>query len=599
VTTPRPAEPADWTGHVIVCGLGELGLSIVEQLHFSGVPVVVVEERPDPRLFDRLTSWAVPLVAGSPRDLPALTRAGALQARAVICVEDDDLSTLETALLAQGLRPDLRVVAQMSNEAVGGALSSVIGNGNALNVAELAAPSLVQACLGRSRHELSIEGQDFATFAVTCREKGTLRSVFGDLAPIAVVSGADRNVDVCPGRDRRVEPGDVVTVLGTPDEVAELPGWAADAVPTLLPPTPFVHFLRLLRRTWWRSAGGFRAAMFALVGVVLVAATVIRFAYRSPHGGHLSGLTSLYFTVETVATVGFGDFSFATQATWMKVFGIVLIIVGATLVTTMFALLTNLLVSRSVADALGSRRVERMKDHIVVIGLGAVGLLVVDRLTSEGWPVAVVERDEHNRHLAEARGRRLPIILGDATQPATLDSAHVAAASAVAVLTSDDLTNVETALSLRGYLDAHTEPDAKPKPIVLRIFDRSLAETVGRNFGFRYARSTSALAAPWFVGAALGLHVLATFYVERERLLVARLDVAPAGGLAGVAMRDLSARLRVVAISRASGGGLEHPPRRDTRFEAGDRAYLVGPYEELLRVLRRDSGVAARTDPVS
>jgi len=37
-----------------------------------------------------------------------------------------------------------------------------------------------------------------------------------------------------------------------------------------------------------------------------------------------------------------------------------------------------------------------------------------------------------------------------------------------------------------------------------------------------------------------------------------------------------------------SGGAMEHPPRRDTRFAAGDQAYLVGPYEELLRVLGRE-----------
>jgi Trk K+ transport system NAD-binding subunit len=54
-------------------------------------------------------------------------------------------------------------------------------------------------------------------------------------------------------------------------------------------------------------------------------------------------------------------------------------------------------------------------------------------------------------------------------------------------------------------------------------------------------------------------------------------------------MLDLSARIRVVAISRARrAGALEYPPRRDTRFAAGDQAYLIGPYEELLRVLKRD-----------
>ena len=54
-------------------------------------------------------------------------------------------------------------------------------------------------------------------------------------------------------------------------------------------------------------------------------------------------------------------------------------------------------------------------------------------------------------------------------------------------------------------------------------------------------------------------------------------------------MQDLSARTRVIALRRAkSPERLEHPPRRDTRFEARDEVFLLGPYEELLRVLRRD-----------
>jgi len=56
-----------------------------------------------------------------------------------------------------------------------------------------------------------------------------------------------------------------------------------------------------------------------------------------------------------------------------------------------------------------------------------------------------------------------------------------------------------------------------------------------------------------------------------------------------VAMRELSARMRVVAIRRAEEPArLEHPPRRDTRFAPGDQAYLAGPAEELLAVLRRE-----------
>jgi hypothetical protein len=136
-------------------------------------------------------------------------------------------------------------------------------------------------------------------------------------------------------------------------------------------------------------------------------------------------------------------------------------------------------------------------------------------------------------------------------------------------------------------------------PVVLRMFDSPFARSVRHNFGFSSVRSTAALAAPWFVGAALGLDVLSTFYADDEPLLVARLTVSPDGGLTGLAMSDLSARTRVLAIRRARDDGarddgvgdgqlLEHPPRRGTRFRAGDQAYLIGPYEELLAVLRQD-----------
>ncbi len=146
----------------------------------------------------------------------------------------------------------------------------------------------------------------------------------------------------------------------------------------------------------------------------------------------------------------------------------------------------------------------------------------------------------------------------------------------------------ETGLVVRDRLGDHWQD----VPVVLRVFDRELAAGIESGFDFRYVRSTAALAAPWFVGAALGLDVLGTFYVDRTPFLVGRLSVASGGGLEGLAMGDLSERTRVVAIHRAGAGErvMEYPPRRGTRFGAGDDAYLVGPYEELMQVLRRDAG---------
>ena len=323
----------------------------------------------------------------------------------------------------------------------------------------------------------------------------------------------------------------------------------------------------------------------SLLALLVVATALLHATYRPPgETHHLSILMSLYFTVETVATVGYGDFTFSNQPAWIVACGIVLIVAGVALVSTAFALFTNILVSRRIERSLGRRQVPGMTDHVIVIGLGSVGISVVRGLVAEGQRVVVIERDTDNRYLAQARALGVPVVIADATQVQTHNMVNIADAKAVAVLTSGDLTNIETGLSVRESLGERWDD----VPVALRVFDRELAHMMEQSFGFQHVRSTSALAAPWFVGAALGLEVLSTFYVDQQPFLVGALTVAPHGGLQGLAMQDLSSQTRVIALSRASDGALEHPPRRGTIFAAGDRAFLLGPYEELLRVLQRD-----------
>ena len=247
-----------------------------------------------------------------------------------------------------------------------------------------------------------------------------------------------------------------------------------------------------------------RGLIFALAGLaalLVVAVPVIHTFYVDPiTHSHLDVLTSTYFTVETVATVGFGDYSFGGQSPGLQVFAIAFIVTGVTLVTTAFALFTNVLVSRRIEQTLGRRRVPGMAGHVVVVGLGSVGIRVVEGLLAEGVRVVVVEHDDTNRYLARARALDVPVVIADATQRQTHAMVNLFDASAVAILTSADLTNIETGLAVRETLGDRWDE----VPVVLRVFDRDLARMMERNFGFRHVRSTSALAAPWFVGAALG-----------------------------------------------------------------------------------------------
>jgi voltage-gated potassium channel Kch len=585
----RP-EADGMQGHVIVCGLQGVGLRAVEQFHLSGTQVVVIDDDADPRFWRTLNDWGVPHVRRRAHRGEGFDEAGLARAGSVVCVEVDEIHTLESALRIKEIRPDLRLVVQLANPSVAQALERVSGPGSVLNVASLAAPSFVEACLGRPSHAIELAGIDFAVvqLGVEASEHAhdTFRGHFGHLAPVAIMPSGDAPMAMCPGRDHALHTGDRVAVLGT---LNDLRGTGISTTHPADGPTRSVGLVRRIRlQVGIALEEGNRALAVvatALLALILLATIVLHFAFR-PDGSqaHLGFLSSLYFTVETVATVGYGDYTFAQQSPWLRVGGIVLIVSGVALVSTVFALFTNILVSRRIERSLGRRQVPGMVDHVIVIGLGAVGISVVRGLVAEGESVVVIERDADNRYLAQARALGVPIVIADATQSQTHRMVNIADAKAVAVLTSADLTNIETGLSVRESVGDRWDD----VPVVLRVFDRELAQMMERSFGFRHVRSTSALAAPWFVGAALGLDVLSTFYVDQQPFLVAGLSVAPSGGLQGLAMQDLSSRTRVIAISRAADGVLEHPPRRGTVFAGGDTAFLLGPYEELLRVLQRD-----------
>lgn len=594
-------------GHVVVCGVRAVALRTVEQLRAAGADVVVVDadDQADPAAAKVLAHWGVPRVVGRARE--ALAEAGLAGATAVICLQDDDLLAMESALAVRRLRPDVRLVVGMGNEAVGRALAEVTGEGSVLDVAALAAPSVVEACLGRTTHAIELGGREFVVAALVADRDGTLRELYGDLAPLAVGDGI-----LCPGRDEPVRAGDRVTAIGTPTQfVASGQAEVMERIRAAEPPQHAVGarsagaaraaeragdgrvgLPSLLRSLLAEADRPLRTVIALLAALVAVSVVVLRLGYVKADGSGMSIVDAGYFTIETIATVGYGDFSFAEQDTWLRVFAIGLMGVSAVLTAVVFALLTQLLVSRRLERSFGHRRVGAMRGHVIVVGLGAVGLEVVQRLRQEGRRVVVIDRDEGGRHITRARTLGVPMVLGDATDPGVLATANLAGAAAVAVLTSDDLTNIETGLVVRDQLAGRWAE----VPVVLRVFDRELGTTIEDGFGFVGVRSTSSLAAPWFVGAALGLDVLATFYVDGTPFLVGRLTVAAGGGLDGLAMGELSERTRVVAIQRA-GGELEHPPRRGTRFAAGDSAYLVGTDAELLGVLRRDAPGGGRQSP--
>lgn len=560
-------------GHIIVCGDDPLGMRIIEQLRAAGLDIAVVAT--STQLHD----------------------AGIADASALICADDDDALNLEIALLARQLNPTVRVVARLGNGVLREAVAIGNGPGAILDVADLAAPSVVEACLSRTTHSINAAGLEFVISGTDAPRTATLRELFGDLAPVAVVraenSDTPGDVVACPGRDVLVHAGDWTAMIGTREELAgrgitvATPGTAT----TRTRRTPAKRLFDALRAFRDDVNPNFFKALGVSLTLLFGATLLLRFTYHKPG---MSFIDALYFSTETIATVGYGDFSFVDQPTWLRIFGIGLMFAGVTTTAVLMAFVADLLLSRRIAQNAGRRRVRDLRDHVIVVGLGSFGIRVVADLKAAGHDVVVIERSPDNRFLASAAELDVPVIFGDATLAATLDSARIDDAIAVAVLTQDDMINIETGIVLRERLGARWLRSAEHPgvPVVLRVYDRTLGAAVAHRFGFENVRSTVELATPWFIGTALGLDVLGTFSVGQQSFMVGGVRVEAGSRLDGIAMMDMSSQTRVIAITPKGGTPRLHP-RRDTRLEAGDTAYLVGPYRELLDTLQMGQGAFA------
>lgn len=97
-------------GHVIVVGLGQVGLRLCQTLRQLGVPVVGVEREPAAPNLRLARSMGIPVVLAHGEDREVLARLGLGRAGALAAVGSHELDNIAVAVAAHGVAPDVRVV---------------------------------------------------------------------------------------------------------------------------------------------------------------------------------------------------------------------------------------------------------------------------------------------------------------------------------------------------------------------------------------------------------------------------------------------------------------------------------------------------------
>lgn len=169
---------------------------------------------------------------------------------------------------------------------------------------------------------------------------------------------------------------------------------------------------------WHSPRLSFIAIPFSFLALYLLGIVVFRWQLG------LSWIDAAYFTTSIVTTVGFGDINLQHAPAWVKLFGIVLMFAGIVLIAIIASLLTIFIVSGTADQMRNEFRVRRLRGHVVVCGLGHVGLAVARDLWARGVPVVVVDSDAPDDTHRDFRVR-CPLIVGDAKRPVVLARAGV------------------------------------------------------------------------------------------------------------------------------------------------------------------------------
>jgi Trk K+ transport system NAD-binding subunit len=555
--------PAATGGHVVLCGLNELGYRTLEELVRLGQDVVVIVPSTAEELARGARDLGATLVPGSYRDQAVLRAAGVPVAAALVVTEDDDVGNLHAALAAQELNPALRMRLRIFNRELGRRVQELFEDCQVFDSAALAVPAFVSAALLQDwQQRVEVDDRTLVVRQAAASDPGVL-------LPLARVH-PDGSAELFPNTD-------------------ELVLCLAEAPPT-------ASRTRHPQRRPLGQSGRLGAAWTVLLGadvrlrvmtVIVLGLTLTGIAIFWWFSGlDLDLIDAVYFTVTIMTTTGFGDIHLRDAPPPLQLYGVALMLSGTAALAILFALITDALISARLARVLGANIPRGLHDHVVVCGLGNIGYRILEHLHNLGVPVVAAELQEANRYLPAVRRLGVPTLVADIRLPETLELLHVRRARSVVVVTSSDIVNLETALNVQSLA-----PDVR---VVQRLFDPDLAARVERAFGIHISRSPSALAAPAFAAAAAGEHVLATIAVGAEVLAVARLRVEPGCRAEGRTVAELEAAAGSRILLLDDGRQPRWRPDSATPLDGGAELVAVVPRGELGRVLAwTETGVQA------
>jgi voltage-gated potassium channel Kch len=308
----------------------------------------------------------------------------------VVVISQDDHISLRSALVAEGVRPGVPLVVTVFDRDVAVKLESSVRSVRVISMADIVVPSIAAACLDHS--PLSLH-----------RTEGGFKAVR-------------------PGAE-----GPEIVSLDLP--ARRLGARALMALGSLL----------------WPYDLSAKILMSGLLGffAILVADALVTMAFL-----HEPFVEALYTATKTIVTVGPNP-EVDHGPSWFKLFSAATMLAGLAFTALFTAGVVNRLIDRRLIAIVG-RRVAPRNDHVIVVGLGQVGLRLCLLLRELGTPVLAIESNREADYVARAKDYGIPVVIGRGGSRYLLKRVRASSARALAAVTSDEIENIAIVVAAHG-----------------------------------------------------------------------------------------------------------------------------------------------------
>jgi len=288
-------------------------------------------------------------------------------------------------------------------------------------------------------------------------------------------------------------------------------------------------------------------------------------------------LDSLYMTVITLSTVGYGEVHKLSKPG--LVFTIILIIGGVGTALVVLGTGATLILEGELQEVFGRKRLEKkikeLHDHYIICGYGRIGKIITRELREDQRRLVVVEKDPA---MLQNNTETL-VLMGDATRDSILKEAGIEKAKGLISVLPTDAENLFVVLSARGLnpkllIVARAVEEGAEKKLLRAGADKVVSPYhIG---GLRMAYTVLKPAVVEFMEFAtktgnIELQLEQVVINENSKLIGLSLDECGLG-------KDLG--IIIMAIKRPS-GDMKFNPTSRTAIKEGDTLIAIGEASRL------------------